>query len=232
MNELQINQSSEIVQIGNLDVSDYAMPYVRIVQGTSTMPNARYHVGDFYNDLTGEFATSILVVLLRPARKTRKFMPDKKRGEEKILCASRNYNTPDERYVSTNVRGVTIAGDCNACQFSQWHTDDNGKKIPPPCGLVYEYVAYDIKAGMPFTISFSKSSIPFARRLNSVYAAFGSETAIRMQTHQVQRNGDSYYEPTFIVERDYVIDDALREEIARFQYQLIKAPLSTNEDEF
>ena len=115
-----------------LDDIPVIFPITTIVQGTSRMPGADKHGGDFYNTGTETFASQIDVVILARSN-TRALFED---GADQPLCRSADGKTPlpnqplwaRESFKARGGKKVAVLstvqpGSCFGCPFSEWPED-------------------------------------------------------------------------------------------------------------
>lgn len=102
-----------------------SFPIVKVVQGTSTMPGAGRHAGDFWSSDTEEFAPVLDVVAL-VRRQTRAYFPE---GAVTPSCLSTDGKAPLPNQPLWHASGEPQPVSCAACPLSAWGDDGS----PPPC---------------------------------------------------------------------------------------------------
>lgn len=95
--------SSGLEGVDDFTSADLKIPILKIVHGVSKMERAEKHVGEWWNSITGEFADSLDVVILRASHPRALFLEDSDKPE----CISRDG-------INGSAYGPCATCDCNA----------------------------------------------------------------------------------------------------------------------
>lgn len=175
----------DVIGADTLDLSDVAMPRMRLRQPTSQFGEPS-DAGKFLNTLTETFSPSISSVILRVS-KGRVMFPDTFSKDSKPLCAS------DDGVHPRPVDGYQ-EGPCATCPYAQWGADST----PPACSLVYTYLASNVDdEDMPFLISAMRTSAKAAKKLNSLIKMYGLSRRIVIEAELVKGTEGQWYELRF-----------------------------------
>lgn len=117
------------------------LPFVKIVQGVSKMPDAERHIGEFWRSDTGDFYPEMTIVPLfqKTTRALFNRIGDRQvllAGEdpETLICASADGKEPMPEQLYWHKTGKDQPFSCEMCPFSQWGEDDRGFSVRPTCG--------------------------------------------------------------------------------------------------
>lgn len=180
---------------------DLAVASLSIVQPNSLMPEARKHIGEFYNNLYREFYKGGVEIIIAAFDTPRSLKRAKQPGEkydpkEKPLCASANGVLPYKQYVGTEYQGENIPAICDGCPFK-----DDGQ-----CREFYKYFGLQVSNLKRVAFKPTYLSKNEAKRLNDSLredAMNGEIYSYRLTvTDEVN---DQWF--TFIAERERLIED-------------------------
>jgi hypothetical protein len=185
----------------NLNREDLQIPQLVLVQAQSkNVSDAMKHVGELYNNLTGEFKAEINAVLLSEA-KGRVCFARAYDGNADPLCGSDDAIAPRSEYVGTIVRDdefdltVAISGEmtCMQCPLSQFGANSE----PPMCAKSYSYAMIDTETGIPFVMRASRSATGAAKQLNTIAKTLGRRKYIKITSRAVESDKGNYFLPVF-----------------------------------
>lgn len=184
----------------NLGREDLQIPHLVLVQAQhQDIPDNMKHVGEWYNDLTGEFHSEVVAIVLSLV-KGRVAFPRQFSRESKALCASDDGLFPRQDYVGTNVidddRKIewTIDGSaCSECPFSQFGLAGE----TPLCAKAFSYAMIDVETGVPFIVRAQRTGINAAKQLNTLAKLLGRRKLIRITSREVKSDSGAYYVPVF-----------------------------------
>lgn len=164
-----------------LEPGDFMLPYVRLTQSVSDdVQEGTAKPGELRHSITGELIPAPMEFVPIHVSRTRARFVDRAR-----LCFS--------------LDGITGQGDpggeCAKCPFSQWATDQSGKRVPPACSLGYQYVIIRPKQAepLPLALIFAKTSAPAAKRLNYFIKAYRRGSVFALFTVKEKGPSGAYY---------------------------------------
>jgi hypothetical protein len=167
--------------------SDLAFPKLRLAQGTTAEVQKEIaKSGDFL--LTGFDAVPSVVIIPLLTAKAREYR--NKDDVRQILCSSIDA-----------VTGVgTPGGICADCPKAEW-TGPREARRPPPCDLVWSYVAYSLQHEQLVVVEFKKTGAPQAKFINTMLenrgpGTFAVNLAAQRKTNSRQQ---TYFEPVVTV---------------------------------
>lgn len=175
-----------VVGMENLAPEDVQLPYIRLTQSVSgDVQEGKAQAGEFRHSITGEKLPSPL-----------EFIP--------VMVSITRARFVDRARVCFSVDGITGQGDpggqCAACPYAQWSTDQSGKRIPPACPKGYQYVCIiPGREDALIVLILTKTSAPAARKLNYFIRAFRQGSVFALKA--VKEKGPSGYYYRFDVDR-------------------------------
>lgn len=175
-----------VVGMENLAPEDVQLPYIRLTQSVSDdVQEGKAQAGEFRHSITGEKLPQPL-----------EFVP--------VMVSITRARFVDRARVCFSVDGITGQGDpggqCAACPYAQWSTDQSGKRIPPACPKGYQYVCIiPGREDALIALILTKTSAPAARKLNYFIRAFRSGSVFALRA--VKEKGPSGYYYRFDVDR-------------------------------
>lgn len=183
-----------------LQREDIAVPRLTLVQATSKGLPSDFlkHVGELYNNITGEYSASIEAVLLG-VMKQRVAFPRDFSADATALCASDEGLYARKEFIGTSVTDTktgqvaNIDGICGECPFSKFGADGQ----TPLCSLGYVYAMMDLETGMPFLLRAQRTGIQAARQLNTVAKMMGRSRSIIVTGKLVSDDKGNYAVPVF-----------------------------------
>ena len=91
-------------------------------------------------------------------------------------------------------------GACKSCSMANWKTGPGGKRVAPPCTLIYSYVAWSETHQAAVTIEFKRTSVGIAQFINTVaqHKKFGG-FAITLGSRSQKGPRGNYSMPTAAV---------------------------------
>jgi len=190
-------------QVAGVDVfgrDDLQIPRLTLVQAQhQEIPDHLKHVGEWYNNLTGEFHATVSAVLLSVAKGRTAFPREFSRDSEP-LCVSDDAVTPRAEYIgrtvfdSDNEIQHEIDGSpCVECPFEKFSA--NGET--PLCAKNFSYAMLDAESGLPFVIRAQRTAIGAARQLNTIARTLGRRKLIVIASREVKSDTGTYFEPVF-----------------------------------
>jgi hypothetical protein len=183
-----------------LNREDLQIPHLILVQAQhQDIPENNKHLGEWYNDLTGEFSKDITAVVLSLV-KGRVAFPRKFSRESKALCASDDALSPRQDYIGHEIfdedRGIKWIIDgsaCAQCPFSEF--GPNGET--PLCAKAFSYAMIDVEVGVPFIVRAQRTGIQAAKQLNTLAKLLGRRKLIHITSREVKSDSGTYYVPVF-----------------------------------
>jgi hypothetical protein len=126
----------------NINKDDIVLPRYRMVQlNSEDIPDTQTHLGEWFNTISGEFATSITIIPV-DMKVSRAAMPRQYRSDSRPLCASSDGQHADERFFDDGFAELAreygdfgFTGVCEDCPLAKFGPD--GQK--PVCAKVYVY---------------------------------------------------------------------------------------------
>lgn len=172
----------------NFTPEDVQIPRIRLAQAlTPEVVNGDAKAGNWI--VPGQGAVEKLTITVMGVRHSRaRVVGDD--NERQVVCTA---GAP----IGTPLHGVGDPGiQCQACPFSQWKSDDKGRRIPPECNYAYEYLCAT-DDGSYATIVMQKTAERTGKELNAVLAQRGGQPTEVTLGSNLQRSGNrSWYVPT------------------------------------
>ena len=183
-----------------LQREDITVPRLTLVQSTSKGLPAGFnkHIGEWYNNITGEFLSSVEGVLLG-VMKQRVAFERQFSADAVALCASDEGLYARKEFIGTTVTDsktgyiYLIQGICGECPFAKFGS--NGET--PLCSLGYVYAMLDMESGLPFLLRAQRTGIQAARKLNTVVKMMGRVKSIIVTSQHVSSDNGEYEVPVF-----------------------------------
>lgn len=177
---------------------DMQIPQMILVQAQTKekkVPNAKDHLGEFYNNLTGEFRKEINAIILAVA-KGRVCFDRAFDSESDPLCGSDDSLMPRSDYLGAQIHDteldldVTIGGGpCSECPLSKFGPNSEA----PMCAKSFTYGMIDAETMMPFLVSASRASSSAGKQLNTIAKQMGRKKYIKITSRYISNDKGNYY---------------------------------------
>jgi hypothetical protein len=170
----------------DLTREDMQIPQLILVQAQSkNIADHMQHIGQFYNNLTGEFYADVNAVLLSES-KGRVAFPRDFSADSEPLCGSDDALTPRAEYEGTEVTDPKTG-------FTQFGADGES----PMCAKSYSFAMLDALTGIPFVLRAQRTATQAAKQLNTIAKTMGRRKYIKIASRLVESDKGTYYVPTF-----------------------------------
>lgn len=229
-NLLDVNDVDTIGGLENLSAKDFKFPSITLVQPTTRdVPDSDMHLGQWYNELTGEFLPEVNFIVANIIGIGRSAFDREFSADSKPYCRSDNGKMPVADYVGNTVIDQKLsiqhtinALGCAQCPLSKFGTDAKGKTVAPLCGEQYSY--YIVTSDyMPAILRLSRTGIPAARLINSLTSGMKRSRMIRLTSQRIEDDKGKYYIP--VVGKGEPTDNELKAMARKVDVQIQTAKL-------
>lgn len=203
LNEVDAEWQAEAASLFSFDVQQQAIPALVIVQPSSSgIPNAKKHMGQIYNTVTGEFYDQIELVFVGN-NTPRAVLPFPFVRQAPQLCSSMDGERPYDKYIGTEITAknnygeetIVVPETCEECPLN-----DN-----PLCTKMFQYFGITPSDGLPFTMRLKKTGMEAAKKLNfwlNTLSQRGQFKSFIMTTEERSSQAGDFYVPVFTVGSD------------------------------
>lgn len=168
---------------------EMVIPRLRLVQAQSGFSD---NAGTIHNNMTGIAKDTITIIVIGAKKGRVKWPKDYKRDQEPD-CASDDGVRAREGLAGVEQDRQTPTAECARCIYSQWSTEDSGKRIPPPCSMVLNFLVVDVEDDLPSLISFKRTSMAAGKQLVTLVKSFGFKRTFLLSAVQEQGDTGKYY---------------------------------------
>ena len=184
---------------------DLQIPHLVIVQAQSAeIPDNLKHIGQLFNNLTGEFYDEVTAVLLSEVKGRAAFDRTFSRDSEP-LCASDDAIMPRAEYIGRSltdserdIEHIIDDAGCPSCPFSKF--GNNGET--PLCAKSFTYAMLDAMTHFPFLFRAQRTGMSAARQLTRIAKTIGRQKYIKISTREVKSDSGAYFVPVFSTNGD------------------------------
>lgn len=182
-------QEATVPGLDDFGREEMVIPRLRLVQAQSGFSD---DAGKIHNSLTGAAKDQLTIMVIGAKKGRVKWPPGEFNREMKVQCASDDGLHAREGLAGAEADG-TPTMDCARCVYAQWSDSDDGKRVPPPCSAVLNFLVVDIADDLPSLVSFKRTSMAAGKQLVTLVKSFGFRRTFILSTAPEQGPRGKYH---------------------------------------